>query len=276
MKKIYILITAFTLITYSSMLNSKTIKVMTINLANNNTMTKSIYKLFNKEKPDIVALQEAVYAKGRVKSKWLKVPKGGSHVVEQIAKKFKYQFSFGYSPNQTPNQYIYWGPAVLSKFKISASQRIPIGNRRVLIKTKYKINGKYITFYATHLPPYWYSGYGTSIKSVKWGIKWGMQVRAKMIKKIIRNIGKRPKRSILAGDFNSLSLLKETDPIKEIMRDLFQIKGKGHGSTYPASFPLTRVDYIFGSKDIKVKKCYVSHYYKDLDHRAVITIVDIK
>lgn len=249
-------------------LNSKTIRIMSLNLARNYTLNKHINKLIKTEKPDIIALQEAIYAKPGAESRWDKIPSNGSRIVQEIAEKFKYNYSFGYTPNKAPEVVRYWGPVILSKFKILKSIRIPLGQRhRALIKVKVKPYNTMVTCYSTHLPAGWWRGYGLSFKAVK----RGYNNRKRIIQSIIKELGNHPENTILAGDFNSIPFLNEVKPILKKLNDAFTVKGNGHGATYPSSIPLTRVDYIFTSKCIKILKCWVSDYYKTLDHRAVIT-----
>lgn len=91
-----------------------------------------------------------------------------------------------------------------------------------------------------------------------------------------QTLGKDPKNIVLGGDFNSIPFLNEVNPLIKLLNDAFAIKGNGHGATYPSFVPLARVDYIFISKDISIINCWLSDYYKTLDHRAVIADIKIK
>lgn len=276
----------FNCISYCEQTN--VIRVMTLNLASNFELNASISNIMKKYKPDLISLQEAIYAEGGMRRRRKKVPPGGIKIVQQIADTFKYDYSFGNAVNEIPepvyrdrtNRRAYWGPAVLSQLKMKSTRRVPIGfhrlgkrrRGRVLIEAVVSIDGKEVKFYSTHLPPYWYSGYGFSLNRIKRGFK----SREDYIQNITGFFLKNRKRVILAGDFNSLSLFNEMAPVMHVLRDAFEVKGIGHGATYPAFFPFVRVDYIFIGSDLEVLNYYRSDYYDELDHRAVIADIKIK
>jgi len=245
---------------------------MTLNLARNYILNEHINELIEKERPDIIALQEAVHAKPGVTNHHGRIPPDGSRIVPEIAKKHGYYYSFGYAPNTPPEDIRYWGSAILSKFKLLESTRVSLTQRRrALVKVKIKPGKSVITCYSTHLPAGWYSGYGLSYAKVH----QGYTRRKEIMHLIMEKLGDRPSRTILAGDFNSIPFLNEVDVILTKMKDAFMIKGKGHGATYPSFLPFARVDYIFTSSDIKILNSWVSDSYETLDHRAVMADIKI-
>ncbi|MBU1078285.1 MAG: endonuclease/exonuclease/phosphatase family protein [Spirochaetes bacterium] len=253
---------------------------MTLNLSSSVSLPSNIIKMIKELDPDVISFQEAIYASPGSRSRWRSVPKKGVQVIQEMARALGYHYTFGYGQNKPPHSMqfpdtsgtIYWGPAVLSKHKILSTRRIPIGTGRILVESVFLFNGKKIKFYSTHLPPYWWPGYGLSAKR----IKWAYNVRKEQIRSMIKFFGKKARNSVLAGDFNSLSIFNEMDPLMKVMNDGFFMKGKGSGATWPAYLPLVRVDYIFASRDFKILDCFVSDYNEDTDHRAVIADLQIK
>ncbi|MBN1897274.1 MAG: endonuclease/exonuclease/phosphatase family protein [Spirochaetes bacterium] len=241
---------------------------MTLNLARNYILNEYINKLIQDEKPDIIALQEAVHAQPDATDHHGRIPPEGSRIVPKIAEKFGYQYSFGYAANTPPtDETRYWGPAILSKFKFLESTRISLAQRRrALVKVQIQPDRSALTCYSTHLPAGWYRRYGLSYTA----IYEAYTRRKEIISLIMKEIGDNPKHTILAGDFNSIPLLNEVELISKTMNDAFLVKGKGHGSTYHAFLPFARVDYIFTSRDIEILGSWVSDAYQTLDHRAVV------
>ncbi|MBN1898432.1 MAG: endonuclease/exonuclease/phosphatase family protein [Spirochaetes bacterium] len=243
------------------------IRVMTLNLSSNFEMKSSINDLIKKEKPDLISLQEAIWSVRGASSGRRRLPSGGVTIIQDMAKKLGYEYSFGYGVDEEPfNELRYWGPVVLSKRKILSTKRIPLGGRRVLVEVIVNTGSKPLKFYATHLPPYWWPGYGFSLNR----IKESFVSRQKLIRNMVKFLKQDLKNTVLAGDFNSLNFFHETKPIEDIMNDTYIESGGLFGATYPSYIPFVRVDYIFASKDIKVRNCRTSSYIPDSDHRAVI------
>ncbi len=261
-------------------LYAKKLRVMTLNLSSSISLPSNIIRMIKKIGPDIISLQEVIYAPRGTKSRRRSIPKKGVQVIQEMARALDYHYTFGYGQNSPPGKIYfqgrsrntYWGPAILSRYKILRTGRIPIGTRRVLVESVFRFNCKKVKFYATHLPPYWWPGYGLSAKR----INGAYNVRKKQIRSMVKFFGEKARNSVLAGDFNSLSIFKEMDPLLSVMNDAFLMKGIGSGATWPAYLPLVRVDYIFASKDIKIIDCFVSDYNDETDHRAVIANLQIK
>jgi len=172
---------------------------------------------------------------------------------------------------EKPNLY---GNALLSRYPIKTwdSHKLylhPGHEPRTCIKATIDINGEQYTFMATHLD------------------HQSNEDRIKQAQDIVKIVGAHPGKTILVGDFNSLSPLADDDPetalktkpiavILEKFQDAFVLAGVGPESSYRSG---PRIDYIFVSPDLagNVLSCAVINTELTRvasDHRPVIS--DIK
>lgn len=128
------------------------------------------------------------------------------------------------------------GVAVLSKYPIAESgQRLfstRVGNRRELLETKVElVGGQYMYFYSTH---------------------WGLDGKERMVQaeETVRWINERHGTKIVVGDFNATPDSPEMCYFGAHYRDAMPDGGTIH--TFPAGKPIKRIDYIFGSSDVRL------------------------
>ncbi|WP_022835297.1 endonuclease/exonuclease/phosphatase family protein [Salisaeta longa] len=75
---------------------------------------------------------------------------------------------------------------------------------------------------------------------------------------------------IVLGDFNSTRHHWAYHHVAEGLRDAYTIAGRGWGGTYPATWPLVRIDHILVSKALRVQGARVLPTYGYSDHRPVV------
>ena len=73
---------------------------------------------------------------------------------------------------------------------------------------------------------------------------------------------------IIAGDFNVPARMQSLAPLRESLRDAWQVAGSGWGATVPEFLPLTRIDHVWVSESIEVVSVRVRRLAGS-DHRAV-------
>lgn len=74
---------------------------------------------------------------------------------------------------------------------------------------------------------------------------------------------------ILGGDFNNPPGHVLSQHLSETMKDAFSVAGTGMGWTYPAKFPLTRIDHLYSSSSIQAVSAEVGPSLFS-DHRMLI------
>ncbi|MDH7569199.1 MAG: endonuclease/exonuclease/phosphatase family protein [Armatimonadota bacterium] len=75
--------------------------------------------------------------------------------------------------------------------------------------------------------------------------------------------------SLFAGDLNTPPRGQMYRRLAEPWRNAFQEAGWGFGFTYPARWPLLRIDHIFVSRGIHIARCWVPRTQAS-DHRPVV------
>ena len=163
------------------------------------------------------------------------------------------QYAFGKSINILNGQY---GNAILSKYPIEEYEvrELPSeGEKRTLLRVRLNVDGNKITFYNTHL-----------------GLK--QSERDIQVEEIIRRIDE-DKDFILAGDFNTRA--DKLGVIAESYADCASYGSNGSKATFEKEELSERIDYLFVSKDFKVKEYDVLK--SDVsDHYPVVSILEFK
>ncbi len=242
----------------SSALAKRTIRVMTYNIHVGVGMDKKldlqrIADVINKERPDLVGLQEVDRGVERTQRK--------DEIVE-LAQLTRMEYAFAHNLDYQGGQY---GVAILSRFPIGRIDHRLYQNkreaeRRGMIRVEVKIDGKTVNFVTTHLD-YQYQD--------------GRLFEAEQMLEFLRDL-KGP--LIIVGDFND----EPSGTTYKLMLNQFDdawlsSRQTTNGLSYPADKPTKRIDYVFVRKSdgLKVKKAWVVETLAS-DHIPVVSEVEFK
>lgn len=224
------------------------IRVMTYNIhrginKDNELDLDGISEVIKSSGADIIALQEV---------ERFSVRTGFRDQIGYIADKLSMQHAFGKSINILNGQY---GNAILSKYPIEEYEvrELPSeGEQRTLLKAGLNVYGNRISVYSTHL-----------------GLE--QSERELQVKEIMRITGDE-KNFILAGDFNTKA--DKLDLFSRNFIDTASLTGNSK-ATFEKEGLSGRIDYIFISKDFKVKEYDVLESNAS-DHYPVISTLNLK
>lgn len=171
-----------------------------------------------------------------------------------IAKKLNYYHIFG----KATNIILPYGNAIISKYPIESYEIINIPlpknktfknhyEKRSILKAKILINNTYLNVYITHL-----------------GLNTDEQING--IKTLVDNVIK--DNSIIMGDFNMT-------PDNKLLNSLNNFNTRTIEKTWPSDKPIKKLDYIYVSKNIKIKS---SKVLNDIisDHKPIIAEIEVK
>jgi endonuclease/exonuclease/phosphatase family metal-dependent hydrolase len=113
-----------------------------------------------------------------------------------------------------------------------------------------------------------------SLKSVISKMKKTYLSQNEQSKILLDHISKSPYKIILTVDLNNTEYSFVYKQIGSILKDAFDLKGIGFGSTYDFRFMPIRIDYIFISKSLSVKKFKIFNQ-KISDHMPISVFIDI-
>lgn len=236
----------------------RSIRIMTYNIHVGVGMDKKldlqrIADVINKERPDLVGLQEVDRGVERTQRK--------DEIVE-LAQLTRMEYAFAPNLDYQGGKY---GVAILSRFPIRRVDHRIYQNRREaerrgMIRIETKIDGKVVNFVTTHLD-YQYQD--------------GRLFEAEQLLEFLRDV-KGP--LIIVGDFND----EPSGATYKLMLNQFDdawLKSRQttNGLSYPADKPTKRIDYAFVRKSdgLNVKKAWVVDTLAS-DHIPVVAEVELK
>lgn len=245
---------------------AKTIRVMTYNIHVGIGMDKKldlrrIADVINKEKPDVVGLQEVDRGVQRTQR---------IDEIVELSKLTRMEYAFAFNLPYQGGQY---GVAILSRFPIRATEHRLYKNlreaeRRGFIRAEIKIDGRVVHFVTTHLD-YQHDD--------------GRLFEAQQMLASLTDV-KGP--LIVVGDFNDIPagqtyrlMLEKFDDswVRHLYRQWIDGTSRDEGFSYPADKPAKRIDYIFTrrSDGIKTKRAWVVNTLAS-DHVPVVADLEIK
>lgn len=234
---------------------AKTIRVMTYNIHVGIGMDKKldlrrIADVINKEKPDLVGLQEVDRSVQRTQR---------IDEIAELSKLTRMEYAFAFNLPYQGGQY---GVAILSRFPITATEHRLYKNlreaeRRGSIRAEVRIDGRVVHFVTTHLD-YQHDD--------------GRLFEAQQMLGALTDV-KGP--LIVVGDFNDIPAGDTYRLMRSIFDDVWLVT-RDEGFSYPADKPTKRIDYIFTRRTdgIKTKRAWVINTLAS-DHVPVVADLEL-
>lgn len=230
----------------------------------------SISDFFNANKPDILCIQEAFLSHERTGS-----------VADKLRKKLGYtsMHTSSFLPGISNGLAIYHNETTLDRGVVEKD------GRTIAIWVDLKKNGSPFRVYSVHLQS---TGIGDEeyvmekLSPTAYKDSLFVDGSKKVVKKLLRSsvirsgqvdflkdhIAACPYPVIVCSDLNDTPCSYAYTKISRGLRDSFIKAGRGLGRTYQGKFPSFRIDYIFASRNIEIKK-YVTHHVDFSDHNPV-------
>jgi endonuclease/exonuclease/phosphatase family metal-dependent hydrolase len=255
---------------------SENLKLLSYNLQGfripyqKNTTQEKIADFINREKPDIVCLQE-FYTNDKVTE----------NLFASLLAEYTYYAVF-YSVKRKNSSY---GVATFSRYPIKMTLEIPFENTaNAAMYTDIDVEGKIIRVYNVHLQSIKLninnllskkSNRMNEIEDVSSRLKTAFIKRAGQVDVMAKHIDVAPYPVIICGDFNDTPVSYTYNKIRGDRRDTFCEAGKGLSSTYRLSIvPFFRIDYILHDRIMESMTCSV-HKIDCSDHYPVSAIINI-
>ncbi|MFC4322935.1 endonuclease/exonuclease/phosphatase family protein [Litchfieldia salsa] len=240
--------------------NKQNIKVMTFNIhhgkgTDKRVDLKRISEVIAKSNADIIGLNE-VDRHFSARSQFL-------DQIKILASEINFYYVFCPSitkyrkKKKMVSQY---GNALLSRFPISTYKTYSFNLKskftegRSILDVTLDVKGKMLSCFVSHLSLH--------------------PVLHKKQSQFIFNQANEP--AIILGDWNMKYRSSKWRRITQRYTDVWDMKGKGNGNTFPSTNPRTRLDYIFVSKSIKIHEIMV---FDDIplasDHLPVVATITI-
>ena len=236
----------------------KKLRVMSYNIHVGVGMDKKldlqrIADVINKERPDLVGLQEVDRGVERTQRK---------DEIAELASLTKMQYVYAHNLDYQGGQY---GVAILSRYPIRASDHRMFQNkreteRRGMIRVEVKIDGQPLHFVTTHLDYQFVDG------------------RLFEAEQLLANLRDVKGTLIVVGDFNDEPTGSTYKLMLNGFTDAWLVNGdKLSGFSYPADKPVKRIDYIFfrSTDGVKAKRSWVVETLAS-DHIPVVADLEIR
>ena len=147
------------------------------------------------------------------------------------------------------------------------------------VRTLYRWQGRTIAIYNVHLHSFgherpWKEGRRAMVSPSTWraairAYRTDFWVRAEQARMLRRILDTETHPFIVCGDLNSTPSTWVYTHLSRGLQDAFRRAGTGWGATFPARFPLVRIDFILASEDWEVRRAHVSRTVVS-DHIPVI------
>lgn len=214
----------------------------------------AIAEVIKKEQPDVVALQEV--DKGVERTARRDFP---AELAALTGMKIYFNVNLHYQGGE-------YGNAVLTRFPILMQtnthyRMIRPDEHRGIIQMILDVKGRKLLFMATHID---YRPDDTE-----------RLLNAAQIGEIIQQYQGLP--MVMCGDFNSNPDSNTHKKVSEMFTDVWEVVGQGQGLTYSSVEPQSRIDYIWISKEGKLRplKAWVPQT-KASDHMPLVADLELK
>ena len=211
-----------------------------------------IADVINKEKPDLVGLQEVDRGVKRTE---------GKDEIAELAAMTRMDYAFAHNLDFQGGQY---GVAILSRFLLKNIDHRMFENkreaeRRGMLRVEVEVDGKLINFVTTHLDYQYEDG---RVFETEQMLKFLESVKGPLI--VVSDMNDEP-----TGDAYKLMMTKFDDA-------WIASRSEGEGFSYPADKPIKRIDYIlYTSSTLKSKKARVVETLAS-DHLPVMAELQLK
>lgn len=166
----------------------------------------------------------------------------------------------------------------LTRFPIASHQRMPLSvGWRHGLETQLDVQGVSLSVLNVHFV----TGHRGShvLHSVRHGalreyLGLTVAARRRQLAAVTRWLDEQPGPAIVVGDFNTTAGAYSLLPLRERMTDAFAAGGLGFGHTFPRRLPLVRIDYIWCTPDIRVRRCRVVRSPAS-DHCALVAELEL-
>lgn len=209
-----------------------------------------IANVINRERPDLVGLQEV--------DRGVKRTEGKDEIAELAALT---QMQYAFAPN-LDFQGGKYGVAILSRFPIRNTVHRMFENkreaeRRGMLLVEVEIDRQPLTFVTTHLDYQFEDG------------------RLFETEQLLKHLAEVKGRLIVVADLNDVPSGSAYQLMRTKFDDAWVVsRAKGDGFTYPADKPAKRIDHVFSSQGVKAKKAWVVETLVS-DHVPVVAEVEL-
>lgn len=146
-----------------------------------------------------------------------------------------------------------------------------------VVRSEVEWEGQPIAIYNVHLHSFgserpWKDGTLLSPKAWRSALhtyREDFRTRAEQARQLRWWLDQEPLPFLVCGDFNSTPANWVYGHIAHGLQDSFRAKGEGWGMTFPATWPLVRIDYVLASPHWRVHRAFVPDGLSS-DHRPVI------
>lgn len=245
------------LCSHASFARSKTLRIMTFNIHVGVGMDKKldlqrIAGVINKERPDLVGLQEVDRGVKRTE---------GKDEIAELANMTKMDYAFAHNLDFQGGQY---GVAILSRTLIKKIDHQMFENkreaeRRGMLRVKVEFDGVPLHFVTTHLDYQFADG------------------RLFETEQLLKNLADVKGPLIVVADMNDEPAGSAYALMSQTFDDAWiKSKAKSDGLSFPADKPVKRIDYIFYRKGdrVKAKKAWIVETLAS-DHVPVMAEIEV-
>ena len=210
-----------------------------------------IADVINKEKPDLVGLQEVDRGVKRTE---------GKDEIAELAAMTKMEFAFAPNLDYQGGKY---GVAILSRLPIRKTVHFMFANkreaeRRGMLEIEIDLDGKLVTFVTTHLDYQYEDGRLFETDQL---LKFLLDTNGPVI--VVADLNDTPD----GGAYKQMDIPFDDAWIAS--------KAKGDGFSYPADKPVKRIDHIFYRGHVRAKKAWVVETLAS-DHVPVVAELEIQ
>ena len=245
--------------------NTSTFSLVSLNVGNMALELSSLaefIEMIERVRPDIISLQEA-YVRTDARQ-------GNLFYREPIGRLLGKGYSLGKSNPESFDSVPILNP-VLTRFRVLSTSQIQINESASettgspISRTLVEIGEQKVAVYNIHLKSF--NSSPASAYMPAWNPRSWIRrariykndfiVRAKQIEQVVELLRSEDLPYVITGDFNSTKHSWVYKQISDEAADAFTIAGSGWDATYPASFPLVRIDHVFVSSGINVTSARV-------------------
>ena len=224
--------------------SSQFLRVMTYNIRAADYGLKKIIATLQKAEADIIALQEVdrfVRRTGRIDQ-----PK---KIARSLGMNYVFRKHFSYQGGE-------FGLVLLSRYKIDHVERVRVrGSNLVLLKARINTPERPVSVLVVHFHPSTNPFTKKDNAAFLHEAKSAKDARLREAKRAFEIATFQDTPFLIMGDFNANFMSQAYGLFAEKFQDSCRIGGGWWEKTWPAKFPITRIDYIWASRHFKVLNC---------------------